>query len=169
MLRRLKGLVYRERRRLLFVTSLAFLAGFLFYARYDLYIGGFQVGILTGAVYALIIGLVTLLICALLPSLRFMIDAVAVSRLFLAVVVFFVPEIGQIILMNPLLTAVIVVSSGALLSRVMHGRILREKAKNWRLAFRNRRAMRQQPVRLEATPLQHKFVGWVDGRAPIAA
>ena len=160
-------LIYRERRRLAFVVSMAFLAGFLFYLRANFYVYGVHIAIITGAVYAGVVGICTLLICRFLPAMRFMIEAVAVSRLALSFFVLFVPNIGYRILADPFVTALLVVIGGAILSRLMHGRILREKAQGWRDRILPRNAFQRVPVRVHANAWQYRFVGWVDGAVPI--
>lgn len=165
----LRQSIYRERRRLLLVTVLAFLAGVIFYLRADHYINGVHVALVTGAVYAVIIGPVALLVCVFLPSLRFMVEAVAISRLLFAIFVFAAPGIGYGILASPSLTALIVVGGGAVISRVVHGRILREKARGWRDHILPRNAFQRHPVRLSGTVFQHRFVGWLEDAIPVRA
>ena len=162
-------LVYRERRRLLFVVPMAFLAGFVFYLRADLYIYGVHIAIVTGMVYAVVIGFCTLLVCLLLPSMRFMVEAMAISRLTLSFFVLVSPNIGYRILADPFVTAALVVFGGAMISRVMHGRILKDKAQTWRDRVFTRRAFQRRPVRLQARPWQYRFVGWMDDAIPIRA
>ncbi len=158
-----------ERRRLLFVTSLAFLAGALFYLRSDLDIQGVHASVVIGAIYALVVGLAALLVCLFLPSLRFMVEAVAVSRLLFSFFVLAQPAIGYKILAMPTLNAAIVVSGGLIISRLLHGRIVREKTSGWRDRVLPRGAFNRQPVRLQGTLWQHRFVGWLDDTAPIPA
>lgn len=164
----IRQLIHQERRRLVFVASLAFLAGFLFYARLSVEMGAPVVALVTGFVYALVIAVVTLIVCAVAPGFRFMIDAIAVSRLLLAVICFAIPEIGTIIINNPLLTALIVVSSGGLLSRAMHGQILRDPEMPWRDRFGPRAALRRRPLRIIGSLRQQKFAGWIDGAVTVA-
>ena len=69
----LPGLVFRiylERRRLIFVAGLAFLAGFLFYLNSDLRIAGVHVAWVTGAIYAGVVGICALLVCLGKPIRR---------------------------------------------------------------------------------------------------
>ena len=162
---------WKERKRLAFVAVLAFLAGFLFYARVDAYVFGVQVGVATGLIYAAVIAPVALIICLFLPRMRFLIEAIAVSRLLVALFVFAFPAIGQELLLQPILMAILVVSLGAVLSRtVLHGKIVRFRARTWRTALRPRHHLRRRPVRLQsATDWQRRFVGWVDDTAPITA
>ena len=160
--------IWQERRRLAFVGLLAFLAGFFFYARSDIIVHGLPVGVVTGAVYAAVIVPVALVVCIFAPSIRFLIEAVAVSRFLLSLFVFAFPEIGAVLLGMPLLTAVLVVSSGAILSRtVLHGRIQRQRAGT--MILRVKAFFTRSPARIEKpTPFQIGFVGWVDATDPIA-
>jgi|GEM_PF-1551778 len=161
--------IYRERRRLAFVSALAFLAGVLFYIRSDVYIHGVHASLVVGAIYAGVVGVAALLVCLLLPNFRFMVEAVAVSRLIFALFVLVQPEVGYKILAMPSLNAGLVVFGGVLISRLMHGRILRSKATGWRDRIVPRDMFQRGPARVKATPLQFKFVSWMDGRPPIAA
>lgn len=161
--------IYRERRRLLFVTSLAFLAGVIFYLRADAEVMGVHVSLITGAIYAGVIGPTTLFCCLVLPSVRFMIEAIAVSRLIFSVVVFSAPGFGYKILASPTLTAAVVVLGGVAVSRVMHGRIRELRAQGWREKLSIRRIVARTPARLQARDWQHRFVGWIDDAAPLAA
>ena len=169
MVRGLWSSIFRERRRLLFVCALAFLAGFLFYARTGVYIHGVHASLIVGTIYAAVVGFFALVVCIALPSLRFMVEAVAVSRLGLSVFVLVEPHIGYKILANPMLTAALVVFGGILISRVMHGRILKEKTAGWRDRIVPRDAFRRQPVRVRANKWQYKIVSWLDGAAPLPA
>ena len=163
MTRRLLQRVHSERRRLAFVVALAFLAGFLFYARANIYIHGIHVSLIIGAVYAIVIGTVALAVCLVMPSMRFMVEAAAVSRLSLAVFVLAVPDLGYPILANPMMTAFVVVTGAVFVSRLMHGRILRDRS-GWRGFVLPRVA--RVPVQVAATPLQTRWVRWVDDGRP---
>ena len=163
-------MIHRERRRLAFVSFMAFLAGFLFYLRADFYINGVHIAVVTGAVYALVVGMSALVVCLLLPSMRFMIEAVAVSRLCLSFFVLAAPNIGYKVLASPMLTAFLVVLGGALISRLLHGRILRVRTPGWRGRLLPSGALfRRVPVQLRGTRWQHRFVTWLDDAAPIPA
>ncbi len=98
-----------------------------------------------------------------------MVEAVAVSRLLFSFFVLAQPEIGYKILAMPSLNAAIVVFGGVAISRLMHGKILREKTRGWRGRILPRGAFNRQPVRLKGTLWQHRFVGWLDDTAPIPA
>lgn len=159
--------IYQDRRRLCFVALLAFVAGVLFYAQAPVYLGAVHISLVTGAVYALVVGTAALFVCIVFPSMRFMIEAVAISRLVLSVFVLCVPQVGFQILASPLLTAVLVVTGGVAVSRVLHGRILRSDPRGhapWASPANVRR-----PARIQGTPAQHRRVGWFDGHAPIPA
>jgi len=163
----LKRLIYRERRRLVFVVSMAFMAGFFFYLRADLYVFGVHLAIVTGLVYAAVVGLCAMLVCLLLPSMRFMIEAVAVSRFALSVFVLVFPNFGYRILADPAATACVVVLGGLMISRLLHGRIIRETARDWRDRIVPRHAFQRMPVRVRGNPWQYRFVGWMDDAVPI--
>lgn len=149
--------LYQERRRLGLVTALAFVAGVLFYWPSQTYLGAVHISLVTGVVYAAVVGVAAAIVCVLLPRLRFMIEAVAVSRLVLSCCVVVTPEIGPLLLANPFLMALVVVLGGALISRVMHGRIVREP----RPAFAFGPSARRDVVVLGAL-WQRGFVDWID-------
>lgn len=161
--------IYRERRRLVFVTSLAFLAGFIFYLRAGHQVWGLPVPVVTGAIYAGVVGPTALFFCLVLPSIRFMIEAIAVSRLLFSVFVFTVPEIGYRVLASPFLTAFVVVTGGIVVSRLIHGRIQKTRATAWRERFSLSRMISRSPARLRARAWQHRFVGWIDDTQPLPA
>jgi hypothetical protein len=154
----------RERRRLGLVTFLAFLAGVLFYWPSGLYVGPFHISLVTGTVYALVVGLAAASICLFLPRLRFMIEAVAVSRLLLALSVAVNPQIGPLLLTNPLMMAAVVVAGGACVSRVMHGRIERGAQRRFAVGPTARLA-----VVAHGAPWQRRFVDWIEGPSVQAA
>lgn len=164
-----KPIIYQERKRLLFVAVMAFLAGFLFYIRSDLYIGGVHVSLLTGTVYAVIIGVCALIVCIALPSMRFMIEAIAVSRLVLSLFVVVAPSVGYQILANPFITALITVGGGVAISRLIHGRLHREKRKGIRGHLFPSDMFKRLPVRVEGTPRQQRFVYWLEDIEPAQA
>ena len=151
------ALLYRERRRLALVSCLAFAAGGLFYWPTHIYLGSVHISLVTGAIYAGVVGLAALMVCAFLPSMRFMIEAVAFARLALAFFVLAFPQIGFQILTSPLLTALIVVGGGAVVSRVIHGKIVRETKGFWKISRTPRSA-----VFAEGGRLQKRFVAWVE-------
>lgn len=161
--------IYLERRRLLFVTTLAFLAGVIFYLRDERLIMGLPVSLVTGMIYAGVIAPTALFFCLVIPSIRFMIEAIAVSRLALSLFVFGVPEVGFAILSSPSLTALIVVAGGIVVSRLLHGTIHKRKASTWREKFRPARILRRRPARIDGHGWQHRFVGWIDDTRPVAA
>ena len=161
--------IYRERKRLLFATVLAFIAGYLFYARLDIQILGMPVAVVTGLVYAGVVAPAALLVCLFFPSIRFMIEAIAVSRLSVAWIVYSYPEVGAVILGSPLLTAVIVVGFGVAISRMLHGRLVRQTMPGLRSRMAQFRVAYRVPARVVAGPWQQRFVGWVDDAVPISA
>ncbi|WP_413719583.1 hypothetical protein [Silicimonas sp. MF1-12-2] len=161
--------IYRERRRLLFVTSLAFLAGYIFYLRAGHEVWGLPVPVVTGAIYAGVVGPTALFFCLVLPSIRFMIEAIAVSRLLFSIFVFSVPDIGYSILASPFLTAFVVVTGGIVVSRVIHGRIQKTRTRAWREKLNLARLVTRTPARLSGRAWQHRFVGWIDDTQPLPA
>lgn len=162
-------LVFQERRRLFFVTVLAFLAGCLFYARLASSLNAPQIALFTGFVYAVVIAPVTLVICAFAPGFRFMIEAIALSRLIVALVAFLAPEVGHVLITTPMLTAILVVSGGGLLSPLVHGRIVRDKSRAWHERYGIRAALARHPVKVDGTLRQHRFTGWIDDAIPVPA
>ncbi len=167
MIERTLPVFWRERRRLAFVGILAFLAGYFFYARSDVLIYGWPIEVVTGLLYAGVIVPVAFVVCVLFPSIRFLLEAIAVTRFLLAMLVYTYPTFGAVILDLPVLAALIVVSSGALLSRLfLHGRLVKAKSARWmdRIAS----VFVWKPARiLEPTPLQYGFVRWLDNAEPI--
>lgn len=162
-----KPIIYQERKRLAFVAAMAFLAGFLFYLRTDLHIGGIHISLITGSVYAVIVGVCALIVCIVLPSMRFMIEAVAVSRLILSLFVLIAPNIGYAILASPLVTALVTVTGGVAVSRLIHGRIRREVPKGLKDHLLPTNLFRRLPVSVEGKPWQKRFVGWLEDAEPI--
>ena len=169
MLLGLVSRVYRDRRRLIFVVALAFLAGFFMYLRADLYLGAWHIAWVTGAIYALVVGLVALVVCLALPRMRFMIEAVAVSRLILSLAILAMPGIGPLVLSDPLVTASVIVLGGMAVSRAMHGRILKDRPQGWRARLLPTGGFARVPVRIEARPWQQSYVGWMDDTRPVIA
>lgn len=149
--------LYRERRRIALVTTLAFMAGVLFYWPSQTYLGAVHISLVTGLVYAGVVGVAAAIVCVVLPRLRFMIEAVAVSRLVLSCCVVVTPEIGPLLLANPVIMASVVVLGGAGISRVMHGQIVREP----RPGFAFGPSARRDAVVLGAL-WQRGFVDWID-------
>ena len=167
MFQALRATLYRDRRRLSFVATMAFLAGFIFYLPAGLASGLLYLPLLTGAVYALVVGIVGWIVCAAFPAMRFMIEAVAVSRLALSIGFLAAPHLGRAVLANPLLTACLVVLGGMAVSRLLHGRIQRDRRAGWRALLGPANLFHRTPARLIARPWQHRFVGWLDDTVPI--
>ena len=161
--------IYRERRRLAFVTTLAFLAGVIFYLRVDHQVMGVHVSLVTGAIYAGVIAPIALFCCLVLPSIRFFIEAVAISRLALSVFVFSAPDIGYKVLSSPMLTAALIVLGAAGISRVLHGKIHKAKIRGWREKLHLWRQFSRTPARIRATEWQQRYVGWIDDTVPVPA
>lgn len=99
----------RETRLLGFVTALAFLAGFVMYLRYDVTVRGMPLPLFTGLVYAGFVGTAATVVSLILPALRAMIEAAAISRLGVALAAYGMPEFGLKLAMSPLLSATFVV------------------------------------------------------------
>lgn len=165
----LKRRLYRERKRLTFVTTLAFLAGVIFYLHAEFPIAGIPFPLITGTIYAVIIGATAAFFCVVMPSIRFMIEAMAISRLMFAVFVFSFPEIGYPILFSPFAAATVVVLGGFVVSRVVHGRITKKKARTLADHFSLSRYTRREPALLNARAWQHSFVRWIDDTSPVPA
>lgn len=167
VIKRIFPTFWRERRRLAFVAVLAFFAGYFFYARTDLTVMGLPAGVVTGMVYAVMIVPISLLMCIFLPSMRFIIESVAITRLLLAMLAYTYAPVNEVLMGNPMLTAAIVVSSGAILSRTfLHGRMRRPTAPTF--SERVKLYFTRLPARIEEpTPLQHSFTAWVDATQPI--
>jgi hypothetical protein len=146
---------------------MAFLAGVVFYLRADVYIGGIHLSLITGLLYAWIIGACALVVCIALPSMRFMIEAVAVSRLILSFFVFIVPSVGYTILANPVITAFITVGGGMAVSRLMHGRIRKEARTGWKGRVWPAAMFTRLPVVVHAGPRQQRFVNWMEDVEPL--
>ncbi len=169
MLLGLGSRVYRDRRRLIFVIAMAFLTGFIMYLRADIHVYGVHVAWVTGAIYASVVGLCAIFISLFLPSIRFMMEAVAISRLGLSFVVFFAPGLGFPILASPTATALVVVCGGLIISRLLHGRIRKPKPTRLRDRFIPQNGFQRLPARIQAGPWQTRFVGWIDNTPPLAA
>ena len=159
--------IWMERRRLAFVAVFAFFAGFFFYARLDMTVMGLPASVAIGVTYAVVIVPVTLMICLLMPSMRFLIEAVAVTRLFVAMLAYTYPVLGEVLLSMPILTAAFVVSTGAIFSRTfLHGRMTRPHVEGW--MPRLKQFFTRIPAHIERpTPLQHRFTAWVDATQPV--
>ncbi len=165
MMSSLRALLYRERRRLVLVAGLAYLAGALLYLPSQAYIGAVHISLVTGAIYTTVVGLAALLICALMPAMRFMIEAVAISRLLLALVILAEPSLHAFFLGNPLIMAIVLVLGGIGISRGIHGRMEKPAKKPFQM-----RTPWQHAIVKQGTDWQRGFVHWVEGgaSAPIA-
>lgn len=165
----LRNAVHYERRRLYFVTLTAFLAGILFYARLDMVLFGLPAPFVVGLIYALIIGIAALFVCILAPSFRFMLEAIAISRLGIAALAFGFPTLGETILASPVLNACIVVGFGVAVSRVIHGRIIRTARTGLRARLRSYATEGRGKVRVAGSAWQRSYVGWMDDAVAVAA
>lgn len=109
----------REARRLLaVVTLLAFAAGGLMYLRHDLVVCGMPIALFTGLTYAAVVGLAAALTLMLLPALAAMIEAMAISRLGVALAAAGFPDFGQALIGSPILSATAVVLGAVLVRRL---------------------------------------------------
>lgn len=157
--------IHRERRRLLFVVILSYVAGLLAHLHIDLFVSGWPIAIFFASLQATVVFLFALLICLFAPSMRFMIEAFAVSRLAFALFVFAFPDIGYPVLTNPVLAAMIVVLGGSAASRLIHGRFRQTPLNNLKLKLKS--ISKRRPARLQASPWQLSFVHWVDDTKPV--
>lgn len=165
----LRQAVNLERRRLYFVTLMAFVAGILFYARLDMVLFGLPAPFVIGLFYAFIIGFAALVVCILAPSFRFMLEAIAISRLAIAGLAYSVPALGDTILASPILNAVIVVGFGVAVSRLIHGRIIRSAQVDLRARLLAYAKEGRGKVRVAGTNWQRNYVAWMDDAVAVAA
>jgi len=165
----LRNAIYLERRRLYFVTLMAFVAGVLFYARLDLQLFGLPAPFIVGLVYATLIGTAALMVCILAPSFRFMLEAIAISRLAVAILAFIAPAVGDTIIASPVLNACIVVGFGVGVSRLIHGRIARAARLSLRARLHRYSSEGRANVRVTGNAWQRRYVGWMDDAVAVAA
>lgn len=97
-------------------------SGMILYAQLDAMAFGLPFPLFAGILYAGIVGVSSLLICAVVPGLRHMIELVAVSRLLLAIVGLAIPALGIAVITSPLLSATLVVGGAALVRALLLGR-----------------------------------------------
>ncbi len=161
--------IYQERRRLYFVTMLAFLSGVFFYARLDVEIAGLPGPFVVGLIYATIIGTTATLICIFMPAFRFMLEAIAVSRLTVAFLAFSAPGVGDVIISSPILNACIVVGFGVGVSRLMHGRISKGKRLGLRDRLNRYADEGRSAARVTGHDWQRNYVAWMDDAVPATA
>ena len=160
--------IYQERRRLYFVTLSAFVAGVLFYAHIDIELAGLPAPFVVGLVYAFVIGIAATIVCLLAPSFRFMLEAIAISRLCVAWIAFSAPGVGHVVISSPILNACIVVGFGVGVSRLIHGRVARTARRSLRdRLYAYARDGRAAP-KVEGHAWQRRYVAWIDA-APAAA
>lgn len=108
--------LYFERRRLTLAGLLAFVAGFSLHAHVNSSAFGVPFPVFTGFLYAGLVVLTAALTTYLLPTVRWLIDGIAVSRLGFAVWV--VGVHGQEIAASPIASATIVVGGAIILLQV---------------------------------------------------
>ncbi|MCV2880769.1 hypothetical protein [Actibacterium sp. XHP0104] len=107
-----------ERRRLAFVTPLAFLAGVILYADYPGLAFGLPVPVFAGLLYAAGVGGACLVMGLFAPSLVTLSEGAAVTRIALALMVVQFPDIGHAVMAAPVLNATLVVAGALLLQRL---------------------------------------------------
>ncbi len=120
--------IYCERRRVGLVTALAFLAGYILYARVDMSVLGVNLPVLTGLLYAAFVGPAALATFLFMPALRLLTEAVALSRLGFACFVYCVPDPGLTLASLPLVNASLVIG-GALALCWLGRRLARSDAR----------------------------------------
>lgn len=108
--------VYFERRRLTVAGLLAFVAGYGLYSHIPAVVLGLPLPVFTGLIYAVVVVLAASVTAYLIPNLRRLIDAVALTRLAFAAWV--VLAHGQAVAASPMATAAIVVGSAIALLRI---------------------------------------------------
>ena len=119
MARKLQQITRQDWPRIGFVITLAFFAGAIFYLRHEGAGVAVPLPLITGALYALIIAPFTVAVFAFLPSLKKMVECLALSRLSLSLLVFAFPKPGAFVLSNPLILAFLVVTGGVLINRML--------------------------------------------------
>ncbi len=167
MLAGLKQAFYQERRRIYFVTLLAFVAGMLFYDHIDIQIAGLPGPFAIGLIYASLIGFTATVICLVAPSFRFMLEAIAISRLGVAAFAFHAPDVGDVIIANPLLNAIIVVGFGVGVSRLLHGRVRRGTRIGLRDRLRTYADDGRIAARVQGRAWQRAYVSFMDDAVAI--
>lgn len=115
--------LYYERRRLALTVSVSFLAGYLLYLPYEVAVFTVPLPIVTGACYAVLVGLSAAGICLLLPRLRYMVEMFALARLAVALAALLVPQLGWLLISSPLANATVMVMMAVLLDRGARSRI----------------------------------------------
>lgn len=160
---------FQERRRIYFVSLLAFVSGMLFYDHIGHQIAGLPGPFAIGLLYAALIGVASTVICLVAPSFRFMLEAIALSRLGVATLAFYAPGVGDVIIASPLLNACIVVGFGVGVSRLIHGRI----ARGARLGLRDRLELYanggRMAVRVKGHAWQRAYVSFMDDTPALPA
>ncbi len=110
----------REERRLIaFATTLAFAAGCLMYLRYNVTVFGMPLPLFTGLFYAGFIGTAVTVTTLLLPALRSLVEAVAISRFGVALAAFVSPEFGVKLIASPILSATVVLLGAFAIRRLL--------------------------------------------------
>lgn len=110
-----------ERRLLVFVTAMAFLAGVLLYLRYDIWVRGMPLPLFTGLLYATFVGTAAAVTLMVVPALRIMIEAVAISRLGVAVAAYGMPAFGAKLITSPIFSATVVILAAIAVKEIRKG------------------------------------------------
>ena len=98
---------------------MAFYSGMTLYSSVHIELFGLPAPLVLGAVYAILIAVGTLAVCVLTPKLKRLIEPLAFSRLFVGVFVLIHPDLGKLLLANPILMSSLVIAGGLFLSRAM--------------------------------------------------
>lgn len=111
---------FREAQRLiLFATLLSFAAGVMTFLRYDLVVHGMPLPLFTGLLYAGFVGTAAAVTSIVLPALRAMIEAAAISRFGVALAAFGLPEFGAAIQQSPLFSATLIVAGAIAIRKLL--------------------------------------------------
>lgn len=116
---------HREKRRVAALSFIAFLAGCLFYLRLDAHVAGLPVSILAGLFYAAIVAPVAFMMFIVMPSQTVLMEAMAVSRLGIAVAVVSLPESSTVLISNPALLACAVAGGGLIVHAMIRSGALK--------------------------------------------
>lgn len=106
---------HMQSRRLCFCGVLAFLSGMLLYGHLGGALYGVPVPVAVGILYCVSVMIAALLTTFFLPNVRRLVDAVAVTRLSLALIAAAMPGLGRALSEAPEISGTIVIGSAALL------------------------------------------------------
>lgn len=165
---RLAVSLVRNRRRLVLVSFLAFVAGYVIALPADHGGSVLPLPVLAGLAYVAVISPTSLLVCVLLPSLRFMVEAMAFARLTVALFVASAPGAGMVLLSAPVVMASLTIAVAFLISRFMHGRPAAPAPRPEGSWIKRLIGPATAPPKAE-TPLQIRYTEWVEGENRRAA